>query len=103
MEKDQDIRNPRPSIRTLLMQNGDDLPVDCPECARLRAEMERLMCKFARANNKLKDISDMLTGGGLEVSGWHQNGDLELLDNWFGENDWGPEDDEAAQAGEGAR
>ncbi len=47
----------------------------------LVAENEKLKATIAEINNEL-------CGQGFEVSGWHLNGDLEPLDNWFTDNGW---------------
>lgn len=42
-------------------------------------------------NAKLVEIKDSLYGRGLQVHGWHLNGEAEPMDTWFEENDWEPE------------
>ncbi|HFF8968243.1 hypothetical protein [Serratia marcescens] len=44
------------------------------------------------------EINEELYGKGLEVSGWHLNGDLEPLDNWFTDNVWGTPETPATDA-----
>lgn len=55
-------------------------------------EKERDTAKLAlcEANAKLDDVRDSFCGKNLMISGWHLNGSLEPVDNWFNENDWGP-------------
>jgi len=36
----------------------------------------------------ISEIIGELYGQGFEVSGWHENGDLEPLDTWFDDNGW---------------
>jgi len=36
----------------------------------------------------IADIRSTLYGHGLTVSGWHLNGELEPIDNFFEENGW---------------
>lgn len=47
----------------------------------LVAENEKLKATITEINNELY-------GQGFKVSGWHLNGDLEPLDNWFTDNGW---------------
>lgn len=63
--------------------------------AEVEAQRAELKAALTTANAKLADIKDALYGRGLEVLGWHLNGDTEPLDNWFGENDWEPMASEA--------
>jgi hypothetical protein len=37
----------------------------------------------------VSEINNELYGQGFEVAGWHLNGALEPLDNWFTDNGWG--------------
>jgi hypothetical protein len=39
---------------------------------------------------KLKQTHDVLYGHNYMVAGWHLNGALEPLDNWFDSNNWEP-------------
>jgi hypothetical protein len=48
------------------------------------------MEQLAEANQRLRHIRECLCGQGLEVAGWHNNGDLEPLDAWWEDNEWGP-------------
>lgn len=58
--------------------------------------------KLATENVQLKDIVDgvnsVLYGQGFEVAGWHLNGALEPLDNWFTDNGWGTPETPATDA-----
>ena len=56
----------------------------------LTAQLTEARAALSEANRRLAEIKDELCGNGLEVAGWHQNGDLEPLDSWFEQNDWGP-------------
>lgn len=51
---------------------------------------ERLQAIVQEQNRRLTEIHSELYGHGLEVLGWHLNGDTEPLDSWFDDNEWGP-------------
>lgn len=57
---------------------------------QLRNELALTRIDLLDANGRLEEIRDALYGQGLQVTGWHQNGDLEPLDSWFEDNNWGP-------------
>lgn len=61
------------------------------ELAWRDARIDELTAHAERLNAKLGEIQDALYGQGLQVAGWHLNGDNEPLDNWFEEHDWEPE------------
>ena len=44
--------------------------------------------RAAVIERKFKEVIDTLYGKGYSISGFHMNGDLELLDTFFEENDW---------------
>lgn len=44
--------------------------------------------RYAEIERKFKEIVDELYGKGYSISGFHMNGDLEPLDNFFEENNW---------------
>ncbi|AUR92143.1 hypothetical protein NVP1170O_030 [Vibrio phage 1.170.O._10N.261.52.C3] len=44
--------------------------------------------KLQEDSRILKEIRENLLGQGFEVAGFHLNGDLESLDNWFESNGW---------------
>ena len=46
-----------------------------------------------RAERVVNEITNVLYGKGLQVSGWHLNGDLEPMENFFDDNDWFVEED----------
>lgn len=66
------------------------------------AALQEQVQKLAAENVQLKDIVDgvnsVLYGQGFEVAGWHLNGDLEPLDNWFTDNGWGTPETPATDA-----
>ena len=74
--------------------NGKELALE--RVKQLRNKLAITRIDFLEANERLRCIKRGLCGQGLQVAGWHQNGDLEPLDSWFEENEWGPvgEDDD---------
>ena len=69
----------------------NDLLIECQnKVAQLEAERDKLAAALYEANNKLDDVRDSFCGKNLMISGWHLNGDLEPVDNWFDSNDWEP-------------
>lgn len=56
----------------------------------LAADIKHLSEQLNEANRRLEEITSELYGKGLDVVGWHLNGDLEPLDTWFDDNEWGP-------------
>lgn len=52
--------------------------------------LDKLTARLAEANRRLSEIRDELCGNGFEISGWHNNGDMEPIDTWWEDNDWGP-------------
>jgi hypothetical protein len=55
--------------------------------------------EIERLRKRHEEIVSELYGQGFEVSGFHLNGALEPLDNWFEENGWLEEAAEAEQDG----
>lgn len=69
----------------------NDLLIECQNrVAELESDRDRLAAALSEANNKLDDVRDSFCGRNLMISGWHLNGDLEPVDNWFDSNDWEP-------------
>lgn len=66
----------------------------------LTARLAAAEAALTEANRRLAEIRDELCGNGLEVAGWHQNGELEPLDSWFEHNEWGPVEAAKAAGGE---
>lgn len=60
---------------------------------QVKLQMAETIKKLLAENVALKEvvgeINEELYGKGFEVAGWHLNGDLEPLDNWFTDNGWG--------------
>lgn len=44
--------------------------------------------EIAKHSAKLSEIKETLYGQNLQVANWHQNGELEPLDNFFEEYGW---------------
>jgi hypothetical protein len=44
--------------------------------------------RLAEMQSTIADIRSTLYGHGLTISGWHLNGELESIDNFFEENGW---------------
>lgn len=56
-----------------------------------QAEQIKMLIELVdSANEKLRSVRDALYGQNLSISGWHLNGQLEPVDNWFDSNDWYP-------------
>jgi len=69
----------------------NDLLIECQNrVTELEGDRDRLAAALSEANNKLDDVRDSFCGRNLMISGWHLNGDLEPVDNWFDSNDWEP-------------
>ncbi len=59
-----------------------------PTMKRLEAQIELMQTVINTAHNEL-DALWSFHGKRLSVANWHQNGDLEPLDNFFEENNYG--------------
>jgi len=69
----------------------NDMLIECQNrVAEIESDRDRLAAALSEANNKLDDVRDSFCGRNLMISGWHLNGDLEPVDNWFDSNDWEP-------------
>ena len=55
----------------------------------LQMQVEKLAAENAGLKAVVSEINNELYGQGFMVSGWHLNGALEPLDNWFTDNGWG--------------
>lgn len=62
---------------------------DVYEIVELYSDAEK---RSANIERKFREVIDTLYGQNLYISGWHMNGELEALDNFFEENDWFMED-----------
>lgn len=54
-----------------------------------QAQRDQLAAENAALKEVVSGVTSELYGQGFEVSGWHLNGALEPLDNWFTDNGWG--------------
>ena len=58
---------------------------------QVEAERDALAAHVESLNSKLDEINESLYGQNLMIAGWHLNGDVEPMDTWFEENNWGSE------------
>nr|WP_310616650.1 hypothetical protein [Pantoea cypripedii] len=56
----------------------------------LRQKLDVLAAENSTLKKAVVEFNE-LYGQNLGVANWHQNGDVEPLDNFFEENDWNPE------------
>ncbi|KVI72201.1 hypothetical protein AWS46_03010 [Klebsiella aerogenes] len=61
----------------------------CPADVYLQDWVKKLAAENVALKGIVSEINNELYGQGLEVAGWHLNGALEPLDNWFTDNGWG--------------
>lgn len=69
------------------------------ELDELAAELERVKAERDELKRIVNEIWLMFYGQGLSVANWHQNGDLEPMEEFFEQNDWDPESCRAAHEG----
>lgn len=63
---------------------------DCTkEDADAIASMPDMLAALKLALKQIKETQDALLGQGLQIAGWHLNGDLEPVDVFFSDNDCG--------------
>jgi len=62
----------------------------------MQNELERVKAERDNLNRIVNEIWGMFYGQGLSVANWHQNGDLEPMEEFFEQNDWDPESCRAA-------
>lgn len=61
----------------------------CPAGVDLQDWVKQLAEENVALKGIVSEINNELYGQGFEVAGWHLNGALEPLDNWFTDNGWG--------------
>lgn len=61
----------------------------CPAGVDLQDWVKQLAAENLALKVIVSEINNELYGQGFEVAGWHLNGALEPLDNWFTDNGWG--------------
>lgn len=61
----------------------------CPAGVDLQDWVKQLAAENVALKGIVSEINNELYGQGFEVAGWHLNGALEPLDNWFTDNGWG--------------
>lgn len=65
---------------------------NCPAGVDLQDWVNQLAAENAELKGIVSEINNELYGQGFQVAGWHLNGALEPLDNWFTDNGWGEPD-----------
>ncbi|MGK6416855.1 hypothetical protein ACFGD2_012145 [Citrobacter freundii] len=76
-------------------QNLTDMAV---QLANAESKCRELAAENAALKEVVSGVNSELYGQGFEVSGWHLNGALEPLDNWFTDNGWGMPETPATEA-----
>lgn len=61
----------------------------CPAGVDLQDWVKQQAAENVWLKGIVSEINNELYGQGFEVAGWHLNGALEPLDNWFTDNGWG--------------
>lgn len=61
----------------------------CPAGVDLQGWVKQQAAENVWLKGIVSEINNELYGQGFEVAGWHLNGALEPLDNWFTDNGWG--------------
>ncbi|WP_116327652.1 hypothetical protein [Klebsiella aerogenes] len=67
----------------------------CPAGVDLQDWVKQLAAENLALKVIVSEINNELYGQGFEVAGWHLNGALEPLDNWFTDNGWGEQETHA--------
>ncbi|WFY33421.1 hypothetical protein NFK28_11455 [Citrobacter braakii] len=68
------------------------------QLANAESKCRELAAENAGLKEVVSGVNSELYGKGFEVSGWHLNGALEPLDNWFTDNGWGMPETPATDA-----
>lgn len=68
------------------------------QLANAESKCRELAAENAGLKGVVSEINNELYGQGFQVSGWHLNGALEPLDNWFTDNGWGEQETPATDA-----
>ncbi|EAR1634043.1 hypothetical protein ACKKKJ_002112 [Salmonella enterica subsp. enterica serovar Minnesota] len=68
------------------------------QLANAESKCRELAAENAALKEVVSGVNSELYGQGFEVSGWHLNGALEPLDNWFTDNGWGMPETPATSA-----
>ncbi|EHO2073486.1 TPA: hypothetical protein ACP60A_000376 [Escherichia coli] len=96
------VKTVTPERIDLLIDYVENLEVKVLDTAEQLANAESKCRELAAENAALKEVvsgvNSELYGQGFEVSGWHLNGALEPLDNWFTDNGWGMPETPATDA-----
>ncbi|EIJ9809196.1 hypothetical protein NX410_000210 [Salmonella enterica] len=89
-----EIRETRCKYEELQSQNADM----AVQLANAESKCRELAAENAALKGVVSGVNSELYGQGFEVSGWHLNGALEPLDNWFTDNGWGMPETPATDA-----
>lgn len=96
------VKTVTPERIDLLIEYAEKLEAEVTDMAVQLANAESKCRELAAENAALKEVvsgvNSELYGQGFEVSGWHLNGALEPLDNWFTDNGWGMPETPATDA-----
>lgn len=96
------VKTVTPERIDLLIEYAEKLETEVTDMAVQLANAESKCRELAAENAGLKgivsEINNELYGQGFQVSGWHLNGELEPLDNWFTDNGWGEPETPAIDA-----
>lgn len=69
-----------------------------PTYEQLEQQLAAVVAENAGLKGIVSEINNELCGQGFQVSGWHLNGALTPLDNWFTDNGWGEPETPATDA-----
>ena len=76
------------AILDRMVRDADAAVNDSFYAADVACDVKALAAEVERLTERHNDIVKALYGQGLDVVGYHLNGDLEPLDTWFEDNNW---------------
>ncbi|WP_430622195.1 hypothetical protein [Klebsiella pneumoniae] len=71
------------------LESAGELSIKERKYLELAKAYQQLAAENVALKGVVSEINNELYGKGFEVAGWHLNGALEPLDNWFTDNGWG--------------
>lgn len=71
------------------LESAGELSIREQKFLKLAKAYQQLAAENVWLKGIVSEINNELYGQGFEVAGWHLNGALEPLDNWFTDNGWG--------------
>ncbi|MEA5432612.1 hypothetical protein VBS76_14970 [Klebsiella variicola] len=71
------------------LESAGELSIREQKFLKLAKAFKQLAAENVALKGVVSEINNELYGKGFEVAGWHLNGALEPLDNWFTDNGWG--------------